>query len=259
MKFIKALLLKIVGEEKYLSLAAAAFQQLYKTGKVGILYQDIYFLKKIIKKGDYTADIGAHLGYYTFELSKLTGKSGKVIAIEPVQKFNNVLQKLTRKNKEQNIELHKVAIGGKGDFVEIGIPMIAKQKRFGHARLKELHESFDYAETEKVPNVIGDAFFKDVRRLDFIKCDIEGAEVAAFSSMLQIIQKHTPIIICELGDRAERVKMNEILTPIGYVPYLLKDNMLHPLKKSMEENAVSFNYYFIPINKQENLQHLIQN
>jgi hypothetical protein len=50
-----------------------------------------------------------------------------------------------------------------------------------------------------------------------------------------------------------------MLTPIGYVPFLLKKNKLHPLKSSMEENAVSFNYYFIPTNKQENLRHLIQN
>ena len=97
MKFIKILLLKIFGEKNYLSFTASTFQQLYKTGKVGILYQDVYFLKNIIKEGDYTADIGAHLGYYTFELSRLTGEKGKVIAIEPVNKFHSVIQKLIKR------------------------------------------------------------------------------------------------------------------------------------------------------------------
>ena len=257
MKFIKRLLLKIFGEKRFLSFTATAFQQLYKTGKVGILYQDVYFLKNIIKQGDYAVDIGAHLGYYTLELSKLTGKNGKVIAIEPVSKFYTVLEALIKKNKYKNIELHKVAIGGKGAFAEIGIPMIGKQKRFGHARLKEMHEDFNYTETEKVTNVIGDEFFKDLPRLDFIKCDIEGAEVSAFSSMLETLKKNTPIIICELGDPQERVKMFEMLSPLGYQPYLLKGNKLHSLKSSMEENAVSFNYYFIPDNRLEKIGHLI--
>ena len=259
MKFIKTLLLKIFGEKKYLFFTAYAYQQLYKTGKVGTLYQDVYFLKNIIKAGDYNVDIGAHLGYYTFELSKLTGKNGKVIAIEPVAKFNTVIKKLIANNKLTNIDLHKVAIGGKGEFVEIGIPFISNQKRFGHARIKEMNNHLDYAETEKVTNIKGDEFFKDIPHLDFIKCDIEGAEVAAFTSMLTIIEKNKPIILCELGDKEERIKMYKMLLPLQYYPYILKNKKLHPLDISCEENAISFNYYFIPEGKIKSMQHLIDN
>lgn len=258
MKLIKGLLLKILGEKKYLFFVSSAFQQLYKTGKLGKLYQDIYFLKNIISKGDYVADIGAHLGYYTFELSRLTGNTGKVIAIEPVTKFHNVIQKKSQTEKYSNIELHKVAIGGKGEFVEIGIPLINNQKRYGHSRLKEIHESFDYAETEKVPNIIGDEFFKALPRLDFIKCDIEEAEVLAFTSMLTIIEKNHPIILCELGDKEERIKMYKMLLPLGYSPYILKDSKLHAINISSDEVAISFNYYFITTDKIEKLKDVIK-
>lgn len=236
---------------------ASLFQQLYKTGKLGMLYQDIYFLKNLIKEGDYAADIGAHLGYYTFELSRLAGKNGKVVAIEPVTKFNDVLKKLIVKKKNNNIELYKIAVGGKDDTVEIGIPIVSNQKRYGRARLKELHENFNYAETETVANVRGDEFFNNLPRLDFIKCDIEGAEVPAFLSMLKTIEKNTPIILCELGDKNERIKMYNMLLPLSYSPYILKNKILHPLDSHMDENAVSFNYYFIPNNRKSIINELV--
>ena len=97
MQFIKKILLSWLGEKKYLSLLAGTFQSLYKKINMGRSYQDIYFLRKLVSPGDYCADIGAHLGYYTFELSALAGKDGKIIAVEPMSKFNQTLKNLLKK------------------------------------------------------------------------------------------------------------------------------------------------------------------
>jgi len=257
MKFLKNILLKILGEKNYLFVAASAFQLLYKTGRLGKEYQDVYFLKRIIHKGDYAVDIGAHLGYYTFELSSLTGRNGKVISIEPVSKFNAIIEKIIDKKKYPNINLKKVALGGRGEFVEIGIPLIGKQKKFGYARIKEMHDYLEYAETEKVPNVNGDELFAAISRLDFIKCDVEGAEVPVFHSLLKTVDKHRPILLCELADKKERIKMFEMLLPYQYKAYLLKDNKLHELDVFSDELAISHNHYFIPGSRIEKMMHLL--
>jgi FkbM family methyltransferase len=196
MKWIKKLLQKALKEEQYLFLLAVMFRRLLKTGMLGSEYQDIYHLKNIIRPGDYCVDIGAHLGYYTFQLSKLVGGEGKVIAIEPVSKCQGVLEKIIHRKKYKNIVLHKVALGGKGEFVEIGIPRVNNQKKFGYARIRELSEWMEYEETEKVKNVSGNDLFANLPRLDFIKCDVEGAEVPVFTSMLQVLEKHKPICSC---------------------------------------------------------------
>lgn len=47
----------------------------------------------------------------------------------------------------------------------------------------------------KVPNEL----FNNIEKLDFIKCDIEGYEFIAFSNMMDIIRKFTPIIQTELS------------------------------------------------------------
>jgi FkbM family methyltransferase len=250
MKWIKKLLQKALKEEQYLFLLAVMFRRLLKTGMLGSEYQDIYHLKNIIRPGDYCVDIGAHLGYYTFQLSKLVGGEGKVIAIEPVSKCQGVLEKIIHRKKYKNIVLHKVALGGKGEFVEIGIPRVNNQKKFGYARIRELSEWMEYEETEKVKNVSGNDLFANLPRLDFIKCDVEGAEVPVFTSMLQVLEKHKPIILCELAIRDEFIKMCNMLMPLTYQIYILKKGSLHKLEMESDEHPISHNYYFIPARRQ---------
>ena len=243
---MKQALLKLLGERKYLFFVSATFQRLYATGQLGKTYQDIYFLKNFIKTGDTCIDIGAHLGYYTFQLSKLVGEEGKVIAIEPVSKFNTVLEKMIMGRQISNINLKKVALGGEGKFVEIGIPRIDNQKKFGYARIRQLSEHMEYAESEQVPNEKGDEIFADLDRVDFIKCDVEGAEVPVFQSMPNLIAKHQPVLLLELADKNERIKMMEILTVGEYQLYFLIDKKLKRIDPHSEERAVSHNHYFIP-------------
>ena len=141
---IKQILLKLLGEKRYLSLLAGSFQRLYPTGKLGLNYQDVYFLKNIIEKGAYCADIGAHLGYYTLELSRLAGPSGKVVAIEPMPKFNQTLDRLLQRKKTANVTLLQVALGGEGEYVEMGIPQVGNMKKFAYARVMKYSEHFQY-------------------------------------------------------------------------------------------------------------------
>src|SRR5579872_7391281 len=127
---VKKVLLGLLGEKRYLSFLSRTYQVLYRTGLLGKDYEDVYFLKKIIRPGDYCADIGAHLGYYTIELSRLAGESGKVFAVEPITPFHRVLQRLLEQKKVRNVTLYQLALGGDGDYVEMGIPQIGAERRF---------------------------------------------------------------------------------------------------------------------------------
>src|SRR5580765_4336112 len=103
MSRIRKMLLYSLGEKRYLRLLAGSFQKIYKTGRLGVDYQDIYFLKNLIRPGDVCIDIGAHLGYFTFELSRLAGNNGHVYAIEPMSKFFNTIKNIAAHKKLKNI------------------------------------------------------------------------------------------------------------------------------------------------------------
>ena len=254
---IKKILLNLLGEKKYLGLLAGSFQRLYRTGWLGREYQDVYFLKKFIREGDTCIDIGAHLGYFTLELSRLVKDTGKVYAIEPMSQFNRILQSLLKKKGARNVTLYQVALGGNGEYVEMGIPEVGQMKRFAYARVMESNTHLDFVESEKVKNESGDRLFRDLPRVDFIKCDVEGLEYQVFASMTQTLEAHHPILLCELFERNQRIQLFELLRPMGYCAYTLENEKFVPLDVYAEGTIVSQNNYFIPAPQEERLRLLI--
>ena len=57
-------------------------------------------IKNNIKKGDICIDLGSHVGYITLLLSKLSGKKGSVVAIEPVIECCTLLKNTIKKNQK---------------------------------------------------------------------------------------------------------------------------------------------------------------
>ncbi len=251
---IKKILLHLLGERRYLTVLANSFQWLYPTGWLGKEYQDVYFLKKIVRDGDWCVDIGAHLGYFTLELSRLAGDSGRVFAVEPMSPFHRTLQRLLQNKNARNVTLYQVALGGKGEYVEMGIPRVGAIKRFAYARVTESSTHLEFVETEKVKNESGDGLFLQLPRLDFIKCDVEGLEYAVFASMTRTLEAHHPILLCELFERDQRIQFFELIRPFGYRAFTLENGQLVPLDVYAEGTIVSQNNYFVPPQREERLR-----
>lgn len=254
---IKKVVLATLGEKRYLSLLGNVFQRLYRTGWLGKEYKDIYFLRQFIREGDFCVDIGAHLGYYTLELGRLVKGSGKVYAIEPMSKFNRVIESLIKKYDMSNVTLYKMALGGDSDFVEMGIPEVGHMKKFAYARVMESSPFLHFVESEKVKNESGDHLFRELPRLDYIKCDVEGLEFQVFSSFLQTLKKHHPIVLCEIGNEKIGVQLFELLKPLGYELFRLDNGRLLPLDVYDGAHIVSQNSYFIPAERKERIKDLL--
>jgi FkbM family methyltransferase len=258
MSRIRKMLLNSLGEKRYLHLLASSFQTLYKTGRLGIDYQDIYFLKNLIRPGDHCIDIGAHLGYFTFELSRLSGDQGHVYAIEPMSKFFNTIKNIVERRKLKNITLFQNAMGADTEWVEMGIPQLNNVKKFAYARVKSTHSYLDYVESEKVKNVRGDELFHSLKRLDFIKCDVEGLELSVFETFLRSIRKFKPVILCELEEAKKRQTLLDLFSPSEYALYYLENKKLKALSPDSTIDPVSHNYYFIPRSRLQNLTTLVE-
>jgi FkbM family methyltransferase len=257
MSLIRKFLLFSLGEKQYLRLLAGSFQGLYKSGLVGIDYQDIYFLKNLVLNGDNCIDIGAHLGYFTVELSRLAGKNGHVYAIEPMSKFYNTLKNVIENRKLLNVTLYQYAMGGDSDFVEMGIPKVNNVKKFAYARIMRTSTFLEYVESEKVKNVYGNDLFRELSRVDFIKCDVEGLELNVFQTFLEIIDNHRPIVLCELGDPQERSRLLDLFAPFNYKLFYLENKKLKALAHDSKVHPISHNHYFIPEGRLQNLVHLV--
>ena len=257
MSRIRKLLLYSLGEKRYLRLLAVSFQRLYKTGRLGVDYQDIYFLKQLVRPGDCCIDIGAHLGYFTIELARICGNTGHVHAIEPMSKFYNTLKGLVQSKGLKNVTLYPYAMGGDSAYVAMGIPKVNNAKKFAYARIMRSSTFLEYVESEQVKNVTGDELFRELPRMDFIKCDVEGLEISVIKSFSECISKYRPIILCELSDPRERKNLFDLFSLYKYNMYYLENKRLRNLQVDSTVAPVSHNHYFIPESRLKSLAHLI--
>jgi FkbM family methyltransferase len=72
-----------------------------------------------LRPGDTFVDVGANIGYFSLLASKLVGKSGTVVAIEPSPKTFRILQHNLAINRVNNVRALNMAAADKDELVEV--------------------------------------------------------------------------------------------------------------------------------------------
>ncbi|TDX00255.1 FkbM family methyltransferase [Dinghuibacter silviterrae] len=246
MSWLKGILIQVLGERRYLQTLCSSFQRFLRLGWLNkSFYRDVYFLKEYIRPGDTCIDIGAHLGYYSFELCRLSGETGAVYAVEPISKFNSVIERYMRRHAYPTLRLFKVALGGDGGTVAMGIPQVGARKRFAYAKIIEKSDAFDFVETEQVRNEDPNELFGHLPKIDFIKCDVEGFEVRLFAKMQPTVARYRPMIVCELNAVTDRADMARMLEPLGYACYFLEGWKWRKIDAYGPTTYFPHNYYYL--------------
>jgi len=155
-----------------------------------------YVLQRLLRKDSCGVDVGSHVGSFLSLLIKYAPE-GKHIAFEP----SAVKSKWLRK-KFPFVEVFPHAVADKA-----GSAVFGEDRKFpGFSRLLMKGElsAIGYVVAVKC---LDDALID--RRIDLIKLDIEGGELAALKGAINTINKHQPSIIFECGSQYS-VEMNNI-------------------------------------------------
>jgi hypothetical protein len=86
-------------------------------------------------------------------------------------------------------------------------------------------------ETFEAEMRIPDELFANITQLDFIKCDVEGYEIYLFPHLINTIKKFNPLIQIEISTAENRKIIYELLEPLNYQAFGLKNNKLFKLSK----------------------------
>jgi FkbM family methyltransferase len=232
MHLIKRLLFKILGLQRYLQTIRNIFFFSYYYGllKGKEEYLVHYYIKKLIKKGDIIIDIGANLGYYSKIFAQLTGKSGHVYAVEPVETFRKVLEGSIK--KYENVKVLPYALGLEdGKEIAMGLPLTSKYLSHGRTKIVDTKPNDNYAFTFKATMKHPDQLFGQLNKIDYVKCDIEGYEIVVIPAMKELISKHSPTIQIET-DGDNRNEIMSFLLPLGYKVFYVSTKGLEPYNKS---------------------------
>jgi FkbM family methyltransferase len=255
MKLLRKLLLALFGFEGYLRVISKIYLLLIRVGFLKNKYPELFFIKNIVKPGYTCIDIGANVGYYSYFLCKYSSSNGHVAGIEPIPTFRKVLMKNLPKTFQRNYELLPYALGSENKNIQMGLPLVNGVIHHGMTHILEKEEKSEIAKTFDVEMKIPDELFAHLKKIDFVKCDVEGFEYWVFSNMQQTLKKHTPIIQCELGGQMKKETI-ALMQSLGYNTFAL---IYSKLKKITPDEA--FNYsndvYFIHQQHEASLMEVI--
>lgn len=169
-----------------------------------------WFLNKM-KQGDTFVDVGANIGIYSLHAAKKIGDSGTVLAFEPTPETFRILRNNVELNRLRNVKCHQFALSDRAGVSK----MVAGDRPASNRLAAEFEENHDC-------NGISVAKFDDfcktnlVKKVDFIKVDIEGGEKAFFAGAIETLRKHKPIILFESIHTGPEFPEREFLRAIGY-------------------------------------------
>ena len=233
------------GEEMFLIIPEVVSLRIYRYG-----FHEENLTKMILeylKPGMTFFDIGAHIGYFTMLASYIVGEKSMVHSFEPTP---NTYEVLIQNIKRKNVITNNCAVFSKETFIrfnDYGLKYSAfntfKKARLDESILKNLNPI-----SVKVKTVTLDKYVKMEKcKPDFIKIDVENAELEVLQGAKDTIKKFHPIISIEVGDFDLNDKHSSecisLLNNYGYQAYEYRNNRI--LKHNIKNKYVYDNILFL--------------
>ncbi len=177
--------------------------------RTGILEDELLLLPALVPWGGVCLDIGAAFGIYTGVLARLVGPRGTVHAVEPQPAHIRNLGLLRRALGLRQVRLHRLALADRQGELRLVLPRRRLRVR-GRAYLWDgdgdphaYPDEFRGVDTYRVPVTSLDALAARLAlpRLDFVKADVEGAELRLLRGAEATIARHRPVLLVEIEER----------------------------------------------------------
>jgi len=170
------------------------------------------------QKGDVILDCGANIGNCTILFSRIVGKNGRVIALEPLEESMNVLKSRMRRLRKKNITAIE-----KGVWNISGIFPLKVFSNTIFCKIEKLPNFSANNSNYRATNCISiDDLMNELRldRLDMIKMDIEGAEIEALQGAKATLRNYRPVVVIasyhKRDDQLTCREVEKILYSQGY-------------------------------------------
>ena len=176
-------------------------------------------LSNLLKDVKTFVDIGASLGQYTFRANKHM-EGGKIYAFEPdpirFKELKKNCDNWELESSNQIIPIH-AAVSEVSGMVEF---FTTNSNLSGGLFIRDIPEKTVNWSKVHIDCVKLDDYFKD-QKPDFIKIDVEGAELSVLKGSKNVLQRSAPSILIELHSFSGQVNPDEVykfMERIGYYP-----------------------------------------
>jgi FkbM family methyltransferase len=206
---------------------------------------DSTMLENLITDGDHFFDIGANLGWYSINIG-ISRRACKIHCFEPIPKTYAQLTRNIQLNSALNITTHNFGFSDRaGEFTFFYYP-----EGSGNASAVNLTGRDDVESVQCHVRTLDEFVEATGETIDFIKCDVEGAELMVFKGGVNSITANLPIIFAEILRKwsykfgYDPNEIFELLRGLGYQAFIAKDNRLHSFER-MDDATIETNFFFL--------------
>jgi FkbM family methyltransferase len=206
---------------------------------------DLKVVRHLVGAGSRVIDVGANFGVYTKFLAEIVGETGRVFSIEPVALTYEILTSNVKRLKLRNVEPFNFAISDDEREVRMEVPRYASGgENFYEARI--VNDAGAALRSVRVEARPLDALFGHLRQIDFIKCDVEGHELACLRGAEMILRTLKPAWLIEISGNPDQPastasEVFQLLAQNGYTPFWFDG--LHLRQRECGDRSV--NYFFL--------------
>jgi FkbM family methyltransferase len=168
-------------------------------------------------------DVGANVGFYSILAARRVGAAGRVVAFEP--NADNLkpllLNRLT--NACTQIDVRPFAVSDQTGFLSLmKIVSIASTKELDPAELEYLNDA------QVVYAVTLDDVLAGERRVDLVKCDVDGHDFCVMKGARGVLERFRPHVVAEFNpgtlracSRIDPAEYLHLFSALGYAATVL--------------------------------------
>ena len=198
----------------------------------------------LVREGNVVLDIGASWGLYASRLARMAGPTGRVHAFEPLPVNWGSLEAIAL--GAPNVAIHRVALSDHNGEARLYIPVAEGRRIVTRAsfaippdRSSVRHEVVP-VRAARLDEVLGGAG----PPVAFIKCDVEGHELAVLRGAETTLRRSLPALLVEIEQRHQTGDVRETfgyLAGLGYEGYSVRADGLRPLEQfDLEREQLAF-------------------
>jgi FkbM family methyltransferase len=193
--------------------------------------REVRILKRLIRPGSNSVDVGAASGLYSYHLSRLCER---VFAYEPNPEWVRWLVRAA----PGNVSVFNVALSNHKGTAVLSIPPPSLESLKGDLTLRcleaaSIEKQFDGVPCDRIPVVTQRLDEDNLQNIGFIKIDVEGHEMAVLEGAEETLRRCRPVVLMEIGQHHIKWDIREEFAAIeakGYEGCFFLEGRFHPLR-----------------------------
>ena len=168
---------------------------------------EVQVLLNLIRDGSFAIEVGANMGAITVPLAKKVGSGGLVYAFEPQPLIFQQLCANIALNDLVNVSAINAGCGSEPDQIDVVRLNPTRESNFGGVKLEQItaNNSGVRIRIDRLDDVI------DPPRLNLVKVDVEGMELAVLQGGANLISQFRPALYLENHEDGSEALISHIM------------------------------------------------